>query len=66
MSTKQFYLLGDDITSARDIELPESSDLEELQHHIAAHYSIVDPKGKSALKYTVGKKSDEKRCWFLV
>lgn len=46
MSTKQFYLLGEDVSTAIEIELPESSDLEDLQHHIAAHYSIVDPKGK--------------------
>ncbi len=59
MSTKQFYLLGEDITTARDIELPESTDFEELQHHIAAHYSIVDPKGKSALKHTVKYLADE-------
>ncbi len=49
MSTKQFYLLGEDVSTARDIELPESSDLEDLQHHIAAHYSIVDAKGELTL-----------------
>lgn len=50
MSTKQFYLLGEDASTALDIELPESSDFEDLQHHIAAHYSIVDPKGSSLLE----------------
>lgn len=47
MATKQFYLLGEDVSSARDIELPDSADLEELQHVIAAHFSIVDPHGAS-------------------
>lgn len=46
MSAKQFYLLGEDVSTAREIELPDSTDLEDLRHEIAAHYSIVDPSGK--------------------
>ncbi|KAI1335033.1 cytochrome P450 [Xylariaceae sp. FL0016] len=45
MSSIQFYLLGEDPSSARDIEIPSEIDLEGLQHHIASQFAIVEPKG---------------------
>ncbi|KAI6080737.1 cytochrome P450 [Hypoxylon rubiginosum] len=45
MSSKQFYFLGEDPSSARDIELPSEVDFEGLQHHIASQFAIVEPKG---------------------
>ncbi|KAI1773865.1 cytochrome P450 [Hypoxylon cercidicola] len=45
MSSKQFYLLGEDPSSARDVELPSEVDFEGLQHHIASQFAIVEPKG---------------------
>ncbi|KAI0169679.1 cytochrome P450 [Hypoxylon sp. FL1284] len=44
MSSKQFYLLGEDASSARDVELPSEVDLEGLQHFIASQFAIVEPK----------------------
>lgn len=45
MSTKQFYLLGESPTTARDIEIPSQIDLEGLQHFIASQFAIVEPQG---------------------
>ncbi|KAI1759416.1 cytochrome P450 [Hypoxylon sp. FL1150] len=45
MSSKQFHLLGEDPSSARDIVLPSEVDFEGLQHHIASEFAIVEPKG---------------------
>ncbi|KAI8629062.1 cytochrome P450 [Xylariaceae sp. FL1651] len=45
MSSKQFYLLGEDPASARDIEIPSQIDQEGLQHLIASHFAIVEPQG---------------------
>ncbi|KAI1749866.1 cytochrome P450 [Xylaria castorea] len=45
MSTKQFYLLGESPTSARDIEVPSQIDQEGLQHLIASNFAIVEPQG---------------------
>ncbi|KAH6867381.1 monooxygenase [Thelonectria olida] len=45
MATKQFYLLGEAASTAREIEIPQSSDLEELQNIVASHFAIVKPKG---------------------
>lgn len=47
MSTRQFYLLGDDASRTRDIEVAASLDFEELQHLAAAHFAIVEPSGVS-------------------
>jgi hypothetical protein len=45
MSTKQFYLLGEAESTAREVELPPAVDFEELQNIIASHYAIVKPDG---------------------
>ncbi|ORY63878.1 cytochrome P450 monooxygenase [Pseudomassariella vexata] len=45
MSSKQFYLLGEDPSTAREIEIPAEIDDEGLRHHIASHFAIVDSKG---------------------
>ncbi|RGP73152.1 cytochrome p450 oxidoreductase [Fusarium longipes] len=43
MSTKQFYLLGEVASSAREIDLPPAVEFEELQSIIASHFAIVKP-----------------------
>ncbi|KAL3601779.1 hypothetical protein FPOAC2_06052 [Fusarium poae] len=43
MSTKQFYLLGEVATTAREIELSPAIDFEELQSIVASHFAIVKP-----------------------
>ncbi|KAI0395838.1 cytochrome P450 [Xylariaceae sp. FL0594] len=45
MSTKQFYLLGESPTSARNIEVPQGLDFEGLQHLIASHFAVVESHG---------------------
>ncbi|KAI3332040.1 cytochrome P450 [Xylariaceae sp. AK1471] len=45
MSTKQFYLLGESPASTRNIEIPSQIDQEGLQHLIASHFAIVEPRG---------------------
>jgi len=45
MPAKQFYLLGEEVSSARNIDVDPKSDLEELKHLIAAHFAIVEPNG---------------------
>lgn len=53
MSTKQFYLLGEAASTARDIEMDDSADFEELQSIVASHFAIVDPRCKlSKLPYS--------------
>lgn len=47
MVAKNFHLLGEAITSARPIEVEETTvDYEELQHLIAGQFAIVEPSGK--------------------
>ncbi|CAG7556353.1 unnamed protein product [Fusarium equiseti] len=45
MSTKQFHLLGEAASTAREIELPPNVDFEELQGIVASHFAIVKPNG---------------------
>jgi hypothetical protein len=45
MATKQFYLLGEAESTAREVELPPSVDFEELQSIVASHFAIVKPNG---------------------
>ena len=45
MASKRFHLLGEDASTARTIELPESTDFEELQNIVASHFAIVEAKG---------------------
>jgi hypothetical protein len=56
MASKQFYLLGEAATTARTIEIPQSTEFEDLQHIVASHFAVVEPNGKndsdlSELKY---------------
>lgn len=46
MSSKQFYLLGESPTTAREVELPPAVDFQELQNIVASHFAIVKPNGK--------------------
>ncbi|CAG7985964.1 unnamed protein product [Penicillium salamii] len=45
MPAKQFYLLGEAVSSARNIDIDPASGLEDLKHLIAAHFAIVEPNG---------------------
>ncbi|KAJ5296527.1 uncharacterized protein N7443_007420 [Penicillium atrosanguineum] len=45
MAVKQFYLLGEPSSSARNVEVDSSLDSEGLQHLIAGHFAIVEPHG---------------------
>lgn len=45
MSAKQFYLLGEPISSAKNIDIDPKSDLAGLKDLIAAHFAIVEPSG---------------------
>ncbi|KAJ5305721.1 hypothetical protein N7508_004736 [Penicillium antarcticum] len=45
MPAKQFYLLGEAVSSAKNIDVDEKSGLEDLQHLIAAHFAVVEPNG---------------------
>lgn len=44
--TKQFYLLGEEISSAKELDLDPSLNIDGLQHLIAAHFAIVEPTGQ--------------------
>lgn len=46
MTTQQFYLLGDQPSSARPIEVDGKLDIEGLKRLIAAHFAIVQPNGE--------------------
>ncbi|KAK7746706.1 hypothetical protein SLS53_001893 [Cytospora paraplurivora] len=43
--TKQFYLLGEDVSTAQDIDIPSSIDEHELRDLVASHFAIVESKG---------------------
>ncbi|KAF5602864.1 cytochrome P450 monooxygenase oxidoreductase [Fusarium subglutinans] len=45
MATKQFFILGEAPSTARDVELPSDVDFEELQNIVASHFAIVKPNG---------------------
>jgi hypothetical protein len=42
---KQFYLLGDEHASKRELDVGVPRDMEDLRHGIAAEYTIVQPEG---------------------
>ena len=46
MTSHKFYLLGDEISSAKAIQIDSKLDLEGLQHLISSHFAIVKPDGK--------------------
>ncbi|KAJ6096930.1 hypothetical protein N7486_007676 [Penicillium sp. IBT 16267x] len=45
MPIQKFYLLGNPVTSAKEIEVESNTDLDGLKHLLAAHFAIVDPNG---------------------
>ena len=45
---KQFYLMGDEHASKREVEIGVPRDIEDLQHGIATEYTIVKPEGTVA------------------
>ncbi|KAK7964518.1 hypothetical protein PG988_011492 [Apiospora saccharicola] len=45
MSTKTFYLLGDDVSTARQIDVPATIGEDELRQLVASYFAIVDSKG---------------------
>lgn len=44
-ATKQFYLLGEDVSTAREIDVPTTIDEDELRQLFASHFAIVAAKG---------------------
>lgn len=46
MAVKQFHLLGDPISSARNIELDEKANVNDVKDLIASHFAIVSPNGE--------------------
>ncbi|KAJ6033728.1 hypothetical protein N7444_011499 [Penicillium canescens] len=45
MAVQTFYLLGNPVTSAKQIEIESNIGLDGLKHLIAAHFAIVEPNG---------------------
>lgn len=48
MASKQFYLLGDEASTALDVDVSTASDIGSLQLLIAGHFAIVEPSGEIA------------------
>jgi hypothetical protein len=46
MPSQRFYLLGNPVTSAIEVEIESSTDLDGLKHLVAAYFAIVEPNGK--------------------
>lgn len=46
MAIKQFYLVGSDPLTAREIDLSPVQDWTTLQKYLALQYNIVEPTGK--------------------
>jgi hypothetical protein len=46
MPVKQFYFLGEDISTSRDINFDSAIDFHGLKNLIAAHFAVVKPGGK--------------------
>lgn len=44
-ATKQFYLLGEDVSTAREIDIPTTGDEDELRQLVASHFAVVAAKG---------------------
>lgn len=52
MPAKQFYLLGEPVSSARNIDVDPKSDLGGLKDLIAAHFAIVESSGIFQVVYS--------------
>lgn len=46
MTLQKFYLLGDESSTARPIEVDARAQLNELKDLVAAHFAIVKPNGE--------------------
>lgn len=46
MAVQQFHLLGDPVSSARNIELDEKANVNDVKDLIASHFAIVSPNGE--------------------
>lgn len=46
MAVQKFHLLGDPLSSVRNIEVKDQSNIDELKFLTANQFSIVRPKGK--------------------
>lgn len=57
MMSKQFYLLGEDVTTAREIDVSPDIELGDLQEIVAAHFGIVEPKGMFLMQSLLGRKT---------
>lgn len=45
MPSQTFYLLGESQSTAKEIEIDSSENIDGLQHILAAHFAIVEPNG---------------------
>jgi hypothetical protein len=45
---RQFYLLGEDVSTAREIDIPSTIDEHELRQLVASHFAIVGAQGMQA------------------
>jgi hypothetical protein len=63
---KQFYLLGDEHNSKREVDIGLPRDLDDLKHGIATEYTIVKPEGLLSLVSHPLSSTDMRRsrCWF--
>ncbi|KAI7978652.1 hypothetical protein EIK77_001977 [Talaromyces pinophilus] len=48
MPSNKFYLLGEDVSTAKDIEIDASQSIDGLRHLIAAHFAIYGPVIKTS------------------
>lgn len=46
MPSQTFILLGEDVSTAKDIDIDTSQSIDEVKHLIAAHFAIVEPNGE--------------------
>lgn len=46
MPRQTFYLFGENISTAKEIEIDASQGIEEVKHLVAAHFAIIEPSGK--------------------
>jgi hypothetical protein len=46
MAVQQFHLLGDPVSSAKNIELDEKANVDDVKDVIASHFAIVSPNGE--------------------
>lgn len=64
MPSQTFYLLGQDVSTAKTIEVNHSKSLEDLKLLIAAHFAITDPNGE--WPFVLHPYSHSEREWVLI